>query len=210
MTAPVPDRRTGGAAVAGGILLAASVGAELLHPVQEPDGSVVSPGVFAGYLAVWTVGAAALLVAQVGLRRTAGLPGIGRVGAAVALAGTGLLLVFGLVVATTALGTGSPLEAAFIAFAVGLLLLAVGSVLLGLGLRRSGAVGGWWAALPVAAAGALVALLVEQAHDPGLFVLFGAWIALGVRILATPAVGGSPQRMRSGAGALPRRTSPHS
>ena len=30
MTAPVPDRRTGGAAVAGGLLLAASVGAELV------------------------------------------------------------------------------------------------------------------------------------------------------------------------------------
>ena len=51
MTAPTADRRTGGAAVAGGLLLAASVGAELLHPVQESDGSVVSPTLFAGYLA---------------------------------------------------------------------------------------------------------------------------------------------------------------
>ena len=180
MTAPVPDRRTGGAAVAGGLLLAASVGAELVHPVQDPDGSVVSPALFAGYLGLWTLGAAALLVAQLGLRRTAGLPGVGRAGAVVSLAGTGLLLVFGLVVVASALTTGAPLEASFLAFALGLLLVAVGSVLLGLGLRRSGAVGGWWAALPVAGAGALVALLVEQGHDAGMFVLFSAWVLLGV------------------------------
>ena len=83
----------------------------------------------------------------------------------------------------SALATGAPLEASFLAFAVGLLLVAVGSVLLGLGLRASGAVGGWWTALPVAAAGALVALLVEQAHDVGLFVLFArlgrSWASAG-------------------------------
>ncbi len=180
MTAPTADRRAGGAAVAGGLLLAVSVGAELLHPVQESDGSVVSPTLFAGYLGVWILGAAALLVAQLGLRRTAGLTGAGRVGAVLCLAGTGLLLAFGLVVVVSALVTGAPLEASFLAFAVGLLLVAVGSVLLGLGLRASGAVGGWWTALPVAAAGALVALLVEQAHDVGMFVLFGAWVLLGV------------------------------
>src|SRR5829696_9122549 len=179
MTTPVPDRRTGGAAVAGGLLLAASVGAELVHPVQDPDGSVVAPALFAVYLTVWTLGAATLLVAQLGLRRTAGLPAVGRTGAVVSAAGTGLLLAFGLVVVASALATGAPLEAAFLAFALGLLLLAVGSVLLGLGLRRSGAVGGWWAALPVAGAGALVALLVEQWHDGGMFVFIAGWVLLG-------------------------------
>ena len=180
MTAPVPDRRSGGAAVAGGLLLAASVGAELVHPVQNPDGSVVSPALFAGYLGVWSLGAAALLVAQLGLRRTPGLTAVGRAGAVVNLAGTGLLLAFGVVVVVSGLATGTPLEASFLAFAIGLLLLAVGSALLGVGLRRSGAVGGWWTTLPVASAGALVALLVEQWHDLGLFVLFGAWVLLGV------------------------------
>ena len=152
------DRRTGVAAVAGALLMAASVGAELVHPVQEPDGSVVSPTLFAGYLGVWTLGAAALLIAQLGLRHTSGLSAVGRAGAGVSLAGTGLLLAFGLVVVASALATGAPLEASFLAFAIGLLLTGVGSVLLGLGLRRCGAVGGWWAALPVAGAGALVAL----------------------------------------------------
>ena len=180
MTAPVADRRAGAATVAGGLLLAASVGAELIHPVQSSDGTVGSPTLFTGYLAVWTLGAVALLVAQLGLKRTAGLTGVGRVGAAVCLAGTGLLLAFGLVVVVSALVTGAPLEASFLAFAVGLLLVAVGSTLLGVGLRRSGAVGAWWTALPVAGAGVLVALLVEQAHDVGLFVLFAAWSLLGV------------------------------
>ena len=180
MPAPTDHRRAGGAAVVGGLLLAASVGAELLHPVQESDGSVVSPILFACYLAVWTLGAAALLVAQLGIRRTAGLTGVGRAGAVTSLLGTGLLLAFGLVVVVSALVAGAPLEAAFLAFAVGLLLVAVGSVLLGLGLRASGAVGNWWTALPVAGAGALVALLAEQAHDLGLFVLFGAWVLLGI------------------------------
>lgn len=185
MTAPA-DSRTGGTAVAGGLLLAASVGAELLHPVQEPDGTVVSPGLFAVYLAVWTLGAAALLVAQLelrssdGLRHSDGLGRSGRAGAALGLAGTGLLLAFGLGVAVSVLVTGAPLEALFIAFALGLLLAAVGWLLLGLGLRRSGRIGGWWTALPVAAAGALLALSVERWHDLGLFVLFGAWVAVGV------------------------------
>ena len=180
MATPVPDRRTGGAAVAGGLLLAVSVGAELVHHGQEPDGSLTNPTLFAVYLTVWTRGAATLFVAQLGLRRTAGLPAVGRTGAVVSAAGTGLLLAFSLVVVASALATGAPLEAAFLAFALGLLLLAVGSVLLGLGLRRSGAVGGWWAALPVAGAGALVALLVEQWHDGGMFVLFAGWVLLGV------------------------------
>jgi hypothetical protein len=179
MTASVPDRRAGGAAVAGGLLLAASVGAELVHPVQDPDGSVVSPALFAVYLGLWTLGAAALALAQLGVWRSPGLPAVGRVGAAVCLVGSALLLAFGLVVLATALATGIPLEAAFLAFALGLLLVAVGSLLLGFGLRRSGAMGGWWAALFVAAAGALGALLVEQGHDAGLFVFFLGWALLG-------------------------------
>ena len=38
----------------------------------------------------------------------------------------------------------------------------------------------------VAAAGALVALLVEQWHDLGLFVLFGGWVLLGLVSLRDP------------------------
>jgi hypothetical protein len=181
MTAPVTtDRRIGGAAVAGGLLMAASVAAELAHPVQRSDGSLADAVLFTVYLAVWTVGAAALLVAVLRLRFASST----RIGPWTAASGTGLLLAFGLVVVVSALVIGAPLEASFLVFAVGLLLSAVGAVLLGIGLRRSGAVGAWWTTLPVAAAGALVALASEAWHDPGLFVFLGAWTLLGIGILA--------------------------
>jgi hypothetical protein len=78
---------------------------------------------------------------------------------------------------------GAPAEESFLFFAVGLLLLGIGAVPLALGLRRSGPGGGWIAVL-VAAAGALVALgaAADPWHDLGLFVFFGAWIALGPRL----------------------------
>ena len=151
MTAPVPDRRTGGAAVAGGLLLAASVAAELVHPVQDPDGSVVSTRPVRRLprrCGPWVPPRSSSRSSGSGA--PPGCPRVGRAGAVVSLAGAGLLLAFGVVVVASALATGAPLEASFLAFAVGLLLLAVGAVLLGLGLRRSGAVGGWWTALLVA------------------------------------------------------------
>jgi hypothetical protein len=182
MTEPGTDRRIGGSAVAAGLLMAASVGAELVHPVQRTDGTLTEPFLFAAYLAVWTLGAAALVRALVALRP----PGrVGRAGAVVSLAGAVLLLAFGLVVVGSALVTGQPYEASFLAFALGLLLSAVGAVLLALGLRPSGAVGGWWRALPVTAIGLLVALLApgDPWHDLGLFLAFGAWAALGLGLL---------------------------
>ena len=180
MTAPVTDRRTGAAAVAGGVLLAASVTAELVHAVQRTDGSLTEPALYTVNLVVWTLGAAALLVAVLGLRSATP----SRIGTWTSATGAGFLLVFGIAVLASALVTGAPLEASFLVFAVGLLLSAVGAVMIGLGLRRSGAVGGWWIALPVAAAGAVVALVSEAGHDVGLFVFFGAWTLLGIGILA--------------------------
>jgi hypothetical protein len=182
MTEPGTDRRIGGAAVAAGLLLGVSVAAELVHPVQRTDGTLTEPFLFAAYLAVWTVGAAALVRALVLLRPPGGA---GRVGAVVSLAGAVLLLAFGLVVVGSALVTGQPYEASFLAFALGLLLSAIGAVLLALGLRRSGAIGGWWRALPVVALGLFVALLApgDPWHDLGLFLAFGAWAALGLGLL---------------------------
>src|SRR3954463_9510299 len=60
--------RTGGAAVAGGLLLAASMTAEFAHAVQQPDGSLTAPRLFTTYLALWMLGAAALFRAVLGLR----------------------------------------------------------------------------------------------------------------------------------------------
>ena len=182
MTQSTPaDRRTGGAAVAAGLLMFASVAAELVRPVQTADGAVTDLAGFVLYLAGWTAGAAALVVALLGLgdrTRTRA----GRIGRAISLTGAALLLGFGAVGLVTALVDGAPAEWSFLLFAVGLLLLAVGSVPLALGLRRTGC---WWVAVLVAGAGGLVALGAEADpwHDLGLFAFDAAWITLGVGLL---------------------------
>ena len=173
MTAPVIDRRGAGSAVAGGLLLAASVAGELLHPVQAPDGSVLQAVPFAGYLAAWIAGAALLTRAAVGL---AGTSRAARTGRMLSVSGFALLLLFGLVALVTGM-LGRPLEASFLAFGLGLLLVAAGALTTGMASRRDG-----WPLL-IAGGGALVALLLEPWHDLGLFVLFGSWVVLGLVVL---------------------------
>ena len=191
MTAPTrtEDRRTAAAAIAAGVLLFASVAAETVRPAQEPDGSVTDIAGFALYLTGWTLGAAALLVALLGLGdRTHSRAG--RIGRAVALAGATLLLAFGAVGLVSALVDGAPAEWSFLLFAVGLLMLVAGSVPLALGLRRTGDLGGWWVAVLVAGAGGLVALGAEADpwHDLGLFLFDAAWVAVGLRLLSAEPV----------------------
>lgn len=190
MTESTPTaRRTGTAAVAAGILLSASVAAELARPVQRPDGTVLDTAGFALYLALWTAGAVALLVAVLGLGGSspvAGpLPRIGRIGRGIALPGVVLLVVFGVAGLVTGVLGGAPAEWSFLFFAVGVLLFVVAAVPLALGLRRAGGLGGWWIAVLVAGAGALVALgaPADPWHDLGLFVFFAAWVALGAGLL---------------------------
>lgn len=182
------DRRTGTAAVAAGLLLFTSVAAELVRPVQSADGTVTDVAGFVLYVAGWTLGAAALVVALLGLGGRTG-NGPGRIGRAIALTGAALLLAFGAVSLATALVDGAPAEWSFLLFAVGLLLLVVGSVPLALGLRRTGGVGGWWVAVLVTGAGGLVALGAEADpwHDLGLFAFDAAWIGLGLRLLGARA-----------------------
>ena len=198
MTEPTTaaDRRTGGAAIAAGTLLFASVAAELLWTVQRPDGTVTNLAGFALYLITWTAGAVALAATLRGLGRSRPLGRSGRIGRGIALAGAVLLVSFGAVGLVTALVTGAPAEASFLLFAVGLLLVGIGAVPLALGLRRSGP-GGAWIAVLVAAAGAFVALgaAADPWHDLGLFVFFGAWVALGLRLLG---VARAARRSRTG------------
>jgi hypothetical protein len=186
MTQPTVIHRTGVAAVAAGVLLSASVAAELVWTVQRPDGTVSNPWGFALYLVVWTAGALALVVALLGLGSgLAPLSPAGRVGRGIALTGAALLVGFGLVGLVTALTDGAPAEWSFLLFAVGLLLILVAAVPLALGLRRGDGLGRWWLTVLVAGAGALVALgaAADPWHDLGLFVFFGAWAALGLRLL---------------------------
>jgi hypothetical protein len=182
---PLPDRRTGIAAVIAGALLFVSVAAEILWPVQESDGTVVNRAGFALYLLTWTTGALALVVALAGLRT--GGSRASSIGRWASLAGAAMLAGFGLLMLVGAVVTGAPLEFSFVLLAVGLLLLGLGAVPLAVGLRRSGSLGGWWGAVLVAGAGALVTVLAaaDPWHDLGLFTFDAVWFALGLRLLAT-------------------------
>jgi hypothetical protein len=178
------DRRTGAAALTAGGLMFVSVATELLWNVQQPDGSVSNLPGFVLFMGGFAAGTAALVLALHGLGRgSAVLSRAGRIGRAISLVGAALLTAFAVLFLGTGLATGSPLEAAFWLFLLGFLLLIVGSVPLGLGLRRSAVLGPWWAAVLVAGAGAVVAMVtLSPWHELGLFTFDAAWAALGLRL----------------------------
>ena len=166
----MPDalRRTATVATAGGLLIFASVAAELVHPVQNPDGTSREPMLHAIYLIAWIAGWALVAATAIGLRATvAGAPRKATIGAwlvvfgAVAFAISGLGLLIGLL-------SGVYLEALFVLVLVAFPLVVVGCLLLGLAMRRS--TGPAWVLMLVAAAGFLVALLADMdpIHDIGL------------------------------------------
>jgi hypothetical protein len=190
-SAPPGVRRAGAAALAAGVLLFASVAAELVHPVQERDGTVAEPATFVLYAMCWVIGSLALVAAIHGMRLSEPADGLRRprvyvFGRRLSLAGAALLLAWGVVALVTAISTGKPLEASFVLFGLGLLLSMIGNVVLGLSLRRSAFLGHSWALLVVAGAGALVAVtvFVDPWHDVGMFTFDAAWAALGVRLIA--------------------------
>src|SRR5680860_1200938 len=88
----------------------------------------------------------------------------------------------------TALLKGSPLEASFIAFLLGMLLLSVGPVTWGLSLWRRSPAPGVWQMLLLSGAAAFAALAIEPDpwHDISLMVMFAAWSTLGVLLLRQP------------------------
>lgn len=183
-------RRTGLAAVAAGILLFAGVAGELAVSAQADDGAITRPWLSAAYTLTWALGSAALVLALRGLRRlsppdTSRWRRSGRVGYQLSVTGAWLLLAFGVVHLVTGALSGTPSEASFLLFALGLLLSVVGNVLVGLHLRRSAEVGRWWVALPVAAAGLLAGVVIplDPWHDLGLFTFDAAWVALGAHLL---------------------------
>lgn len=184
-------------ALAAGILLAAGVGPELLLKVQEPDGTVTRPALFAAYLLSWIAGSGALAVAASRLRTAcAQRDPARRAGRATACAFVGavLLCVFGVIALVTGLAQGAPLEAAFLLFALGLLLLVIGQIALARRLRRTEMAGAAWVLPAVAAVALLVGVTVpvDPWHDVGLLTSFAAWALLGARLLSTPAIAQRP------------------
>ncbi|MBA2769480.1 MAG: hypothetical protein H0U35_10195 [Sporichthyaceae bacterium] len=187
--------RHGRAALAVGPLLILSTGVELVHRVQAPDGTVVEPVVFALLIALWGIGMLCVGVAALdarGLHREAAAPlaRAGRIGVRLVVAGSALQVLFAAVVAVSAAAAGKPVEASFVLFGLGFLLLVVGGVLLGVGVWRARVVPSGATPLWVGAAAALVAIVVftDPWHDIGLFVFAGAWSALGVTLLTRASV----------------------
>lgn len=184
--------RTGRAAAAAGVLMTVGVEGEWLLNPQRDDGTVTDKSEFALLLAVSTVGFVLLSLAVRGLRVASGRrTRPARVGAGMSLVGAGLLAVFGALVLVTGVVSGSPLEASFLAFALGLLLLSIGQVVWGLSLRRQSPAPGVWLMLLTAGvtAFASIAIPLDPWHDVSLVAMFLAWSAIGVLQLRHHAVG---------------------
>lgn len=194
--------RTGRAAAAAGVLMTAGVEGEWLLNPQRDDGTVTDKPEFALLVVVSTVGFVLLSVAVRGLRReSARRTRPARVGAMMSLVGAGMLAVFGALVLVTGVVSGSPLEASFLAFALGLLLLSIGPVVWGLSLRRQTPEPGVWQMLVVAGAMAFasIAIPLDPWHDVSLVAMFLAWSVIGVLLLRRRTVSSmAPQARTAG------------
>ena len=198
-------QQTGRAAAASGVLMFLGIEGEWLLDPQRDNGTVRNLPVFALLILTAAVGFALLFLAARGLRAHAVDPTrTARVGAVLTVVGAGLLLAFGLAVLVTSLLMGSPLEASFLAFLLGMLLLAVGSVTWGLALRRRPPAKGVGQLLVLAGVAAFAALAIEPDpwHDVSLVVMFSAWTAVGVLLLRR----GSTRRSAQGREGLQTRT----
>lgn len=186
---------TGAAAAAAGVLMTAGVEGEWLLDPQRDDGTVTDKPAFALLLVLSTVGFALLSAAVRGLRRTSARhTRPARIGATMSLIGAGMLTLFGVLVLVTGLISGSPLGLSFVAFALGLLLLAIGQIGWGLSLRRQTPAPGVWQLLVVAgvAAFASIAIPLDPWHDVSLVAMFLAWSGIGVLLLRRTFIGRAP------------------
>lgn len=177
---------TARAAVAAGVLMTAGVEGEWLLNPQRGDGTVTDKVGFALLLVVSTAGFVLLSLAAQGLRREcARHTRPARSGAMMTLVGAGLLVVFGVLVLVTGVVSGSPLEASFLAFALGLLLLSIGQAVWGLSLRRHTPAPGVSPMLVVAGVLAFgsIAIPLDPWHDVALVAMFLTWSVIGVLLL---------------------------
>lgn len=181
-----PIRRTATAAIAGGLLVATSVAAELVHPVQAADGTSREPVLHAFYLAASIVGwalVAAMAVGLRGVRTQSGGSRMATVGSWLGVVGAAAFVVSNVGLLVGVVAEVYP-EALFVLVLVALPLLVVGLALLGLAIRRTS--GATTILLLVAAAGLLVALLAEAPiHDIGLLGGALAMAGTGGALLTT-------------------------
>ncbi len=138
------------------------------------------------YVSLFAVGFVALAVALWGLRDLLAGSRVGRIGMRLALAGVAFLGLFAIHVFVELIRTGD-IPDNFILFLLGFLLMLVGQLLFARDLRS--ALGRAWVLPIVGVAGLVMALFLNAVglHDIGLFVFEGAWVALGVAVLVSPA-----------------------
>ena len=173
---------TGQAALAAGVLMTAGVEGEWLLNPQRDDGTVANLPAFALLLLMALAGFMLLLAAIRDLRRTVQpRTRTSQTGATLTSAGAFLLAGFTASALVSAVLSGAPWEPTFIAFLIGVLMLAIGSVTWGLSLRRHPQASGVWQALIVSGVGAFAALAIEPDpwHDVGLVVMFASWSLIG-------------------------------
>ena len=168
------------------MLMTAGVEGEWLLNPQRDDGTVTNKPEFALLLLISTAGFVLLRLAVSGLRReSARRTKPAGVGARMTLIGADLLVVFGALLLVTGVVSGSPLEASYLAFALGLLLLSIGPVIWGLSLRRQSPGPRVWHVLVMSGVFAFgsIAIPVDPWHDVSLVAMFLAWSAIGVVLL---------------------------
>lgn len=191
-------RHTGRAAAASGVLMLAGVEGEWLLNPQADDGTITNLPVFTLLLLTATTGFVLLLLAVRGLRAQTATTKTARTGSLMTLVGAALMVAFGSTVLASALITGSPLEIAFLAFLIGMLLLAVGPITWALALRRHSPAPGAWQMLLLSGGAAFAALALEADpwHDLSLATMFTAWTILGVLLLrrTTTTTPATPRR----------------
>ena len=184
--------RTGAAAIAAGVLLFASVFAEILVSVER-DGKITNLALSSLYIAGFGAGTAALIVALHGLRALYASAKLGRaerVGLWLALAGACLLLLFAAQALVTTLMSGDS-PGGFVLFGLGFLLLVAGQLLAGSVIYRAGAGRPVGQLLLLASTAAVIAVAVpaDPFHDLGLINTLGALIvpqltsALGIYLM---------------------------
>ncbi len=182
-------------AIAGALLLFGSVAAELIHPVQAPDGTSREPILHALYLLAFIAGWILIAAASAGLASATASPGASR---AVRLGGwlsVGGALSFAVSTAGALIGLafGVYLEVMFVLFLVAFALLIPGQALMATG--RSALPGGIGTAglLVIAAIGLVLAVStdLDPFHDLGLFAFDAAWLGIGLRLRASTKTAGS-------------------
>ena len=176
-------RSTWTPAIAGGLLAAGAVVAELIYPVQYGDGTSREPVLHAVYLAAWVVGWALVVVPAAGLRTVLPASRSATIGSWAAVVGAVALGVSGLVQLIGVLVMGDPPVAAFVLLLLAFPVLVVAGVALALAARSSNSLA--LGLFLLSAAGFLLALLatVDPYHDIGLvggiLTLTGGMAVLG-------------------------------